>query len=69
MRAPLPCESMVCLPFMCLPLPVSLSGLAVRFYRLFLTFFGVGESGSLFFAFHFLLRLGLACAKALSSSI
>ena len=68
-HAPLPCESMVCLKFMCLPLPVSLSGLAMCFCCLFLTFCGVGESGSLSFTFRFLPGLGLAWTRALSSSI
>jgi len=54
---------------MCLPLLVSLSGLVARFCYLLLTFCGMGESGSLFFAFRFLPRLGLAWAKTLSSSI
>ena len=34
-RAPLPCESMVCLSFMHFPLPVDLSGLTAHFYYLF----------------------------------
>ena len=50
-HAPLPCKSMVCLSFMHLPLSVSLSGLAVHLFCLFLTFCGMGESGSSFFAF------------------
>ena len=62
-------ESMVWMPFMCLPLPVSFFGLVVHFCCLFLTFCNVGESGSLFFAFRFLPGLGLAWARALSSSI
>ena len=69
MQAPLLCESIVCLPFMRLPLPVGLSGLATCFYCLFLTLCGVGKSGSSFFAFRFLSGLGLAWTRALSSSI
>ena len=68
-HAPLPCKSMVCLSFMHLPLSVSLSGLAVHFFCLFLTFCGMGESRSSFFAFRFLLGLHLAWARSLSSSI
>ena len=52
-----------------LPLLMNLFGLATHFYCLFLTFYGEGESGSLFFTFRFLPGLGLALAKALSSSI
>ena len=60
---------MVYLLFMHLPLLMNLFGLATHFYCLFLTFYGEGESGSLFFTFRFLPGLGLALAKALSSSI
>ena len=69
MRAPLPSKSMVCLLFMHFPLPMGLSGLTAHFYWLFLTLCGMGESRSSFFAFHFLSGLGLAWARALSSSI
>ena len=69
MRAPFSCESMACLSFMRLPLPADLSGLAMHFCYLILTFCGVGDSGSSFFAFRFLLGLCLAWAQALSSSI
>ena len=69
MRASFLCESMICMPFMCLPLPMSLSSLVARFYRLFLSFCSMGEFGSLFFAFRFLPGLGLAWARAISSSI
>ena len=68
-HAPFSCKSMVCLPFICLPLLMSLSSLAMCFCCLFLTFCSVGEFGSLSFAFHFLPGLGLAWARALSSLI
>ena len=58
MHASLPCESMVYLSLMHLPLPVSLSGLVGHFCCLFLTFYGVGESGSSLFESHFLPGLG-----------
>ena len=52
-----------------LPLPVGLSGFTTRFYYVFLTLCGVGESGSPFFVSCFLSMLGLAWARALSSLI
>ena len=60
MRAPLPCESMACLPFMHLSLPVGLSSFTMRFYYLFLTLYGVDEPGSSFFASRFFSGLGLS---------
>ena len=69
MHAPLSCESMVCLPSMRLPLPVSLSGIVAHICCSFLTFCSVGEFGSLFFAFRFLHRFGLTWVRAISFSI
>ena len=60
MCAPLPCESITCLVFTRLLLPVDLSGIAVCSAAC-LTFCGVGESLSLY-SLHLVSSLGLGIA-------